>query len=74
MAKRDEVLKSFLENPMTSELCNLSTEELSQVTFSSYVNDPLIEALKRMIISSIDKEEAKLTTIKAVNTVLNSKF
>lgn len=72
MAKRDVVLSSFLQNPLTAELCKLSTEELAQVSFSQSTNDPVIDSLRRMIISAIEKKEPTATTIKAVNSILNS--
>ena len=71
MAKRDVVLTNFLQNPLTSELCGLSPEELAKVSFSESTNDPVIDSLRRMIISAIDNDEPTTTTISAVNSVLN---
>ncbi|WP_151704763.1 hypothetical protein [Nitrincola alkalilacustris] len=71
MTKRDDMLNKFLTNPLTLEICNLTAEELSNVSFSTKTNDPVIDALKRMIISSVE-EQSPTSTIKAVNTVLKS--
>lgn len=71
MAKRDDMLQSFLNNPLTSELCGLSREELSNISFSNSTDNTLIEALKKMITSAVEYQDPKVTTTKKVNTFLN---
>jgi hypothetical protein len=72
MAKRDEMLNNFLQNPLAVELCDCTAEELSQVSFSMSSNDYVIDSLKRMIISAIERDETATSTISAVNKVLKS--
>ncbi|MDG0980176.1 MAG: hypothetical protein P8O79_10635 [Halieaceae bacterium] len=70
MAKRDEILKNFLENPLLSELSNIPVERLADISFANSANDPLIDSLKRMITSAIVNKDTVSSTIKAVNTGL----
>jgi hypothetical protein len=73
MAPRDEILKHFINNPLTAELCSLDDEELSNVSFSSGpTNDPLINALRRLIISAVENGDTSTTSIKNVNILLKS--
>jgi pantoate kinase len=73
MANRDEVLANFLNNPKISEFCELSNEDLRKLSFSSPTTDPLLEALRRLIISVVEKGETSISSIKAVNTILKNK-
>lgn len=73
MANRDEVLANFLKNPKISEFCELNNEDLLKLSFSSPTTEPLLEALRRLIISVVEKGETTTSSIKAVNTILKSK-
>lgn len=72
MANRDEVLNNFLRNPMLEEICNLTSDDLKEASFASPANDPLIDALRRLIISVVEKDDTTLASVKAVNATLKS--
>ena len=72
MANRDEVLANFLNNPQISEFCELNSDDLRNLSFSSPTSEPLLEALRRLIISVVEKGETTTSSIKAVNTILKN--
>jgi hypothetical protein len=69
MAKRDELLQNFLENPILGEISGLSRKELADVSYSKKTRSILVEAMKRIISSSAEGDPS-VTVIKSVNTVL----
>ena len=71
MAKRDEMLTNFLNNQLTSELSDMTQDELANISFANKSDNVLIEALKKMINSAVEAEDPKITTIKKVNQYLN---
>tara|TARA_R110002167_G_scaffold344363_1_gene553704 strand:- start:43826 stop:44047 length:222 start_codon:yes stop_codon:yes gene_type:complete len=66
MADRYEMLKEYLKNELLIEMTELEKKELEEVNYSTSSNDPLIEALKRMIFSYC-QGDAKISVLRNVN-------
>jgi len=66
MADRNEMLKGYIKNNLLRSLSDLSEDELSKVDFSTNSNDPLVEALKKLIFSYC-QNDARITILKNVN-------
>ena len=66
MADRNEMLKGYIRNNILRSLSDLSEDELSKVDFSTNSNDPLVEALKKLIFSYC-QNDARITILKNVN-------
>jgi len=65
------MLTNFLNNQLTSELIDMTQDELANISFANKSDNVLIEALKKMINSAVEAEDPKITTIKKVNQYLN---
>ena len=69
MTKRDRILKDFLKNKEFADLSGLSEKDIDRVTFSSEENNPVVIALRRLILSYSDSSPQQ-TIINTVNTAL----
>jgi hypothetical protein len=71
MADRKVMLSKYLENDLLKSLSSLSESELKAVNFSQKTNDPLIEALKKLIFSYC-QEDAQVTILRNVNVEIQN--
>lgn len=69
MAKKDDVLREFMANELLLEMTGLSPDDAAAVTWGSKSMDTTVEALKRLVGSSLDGDPPA-TVIKNVNTVI----
>jgi len=66
MPDRNQMLKAYLNNSLLHEFTELSEDKISKVSFSSNSEEPLIEALKKLIFSYC-QSNAQVTVIRDVN-------
>jgi len=66
MPDRNQMLKAYLNNSLLHEFTELSEDKISNVSFSSNSEEPLIEALKKLIFSYC-QSNAQVTVIRDAN-------
>lgn len=69
MADRKEMLEYYVNNRLFKQLSNLNENELKNINFSDRTEDPLAEALKKLLFSYC-RNDADLTVIKNINMEL----
>jgi hypothetical protein len=66
MSDRKEMIERFIDNDIFRSLTDLSDEELANISFSENSQDPLFQALKKLVFSYCN-EDADITVKKNVN-------
>lgn len=69
MIDRKELLKEFLRDKHFRSKISLSDEEIEGLSFSKETNDPMAEALKKLIFSFC-REDAQITILKNINLAI----
>ena len=70
-SKRDAILQNYLKSAKLKEKTTLSDLELTSVDFSERSSDPLVEVVKKLILSYC-KHESQLTTLRNINATITN--
>ena len=69
---RSQILENFKSDELLKKYCELSTEELEQVSFGRTSNNLLMEALKKLI-QSYCNDDAEITVLRNITVKIEEK-
>jgi hypothetical protein len=70
---RDDLYKSFLEDPLFKEKGILTEERASRLPFGDYSGNNLIEIIKLAISGTVDRESENITSRKILQYLTQNK-